>query len=179
MKITKEQFEDIITVGEAKAAAEGNDLKLHLVRETPNLNEEIENNKTFRYLGYIVLFTPETDYTIKEYFDTQIHGEKEWSDASSFEFGDTLNVFVNEVKKIDFLISYKGTRYASWEPFAKAFGITELVMFGTKVPKALAVRLTRLCEGQGETPSWRIRLLIQEYLEETIKNRARQVMFEG
>ncbi len=179
MKLTKEQFEDILTTGEAKSAAENKEFKVHLVRESPKLNKDVDTTKTFRYLGYIFFFTPGTDFAIKEYWDTQTHGEDTWSDAEAMDWNEPLDDFYSEALPMDFLISYKGQRYASWDPFAKTFGITELVTFATKIPRPVATRFQRVCESDGETPSWRIRLLIQEYLMENIKDRARQVLFEG
>lgn len=193
MKLTKEQFEDIITVGEAKAAAENKKLTLQLNRETPELDEEIEEGKTFRSLGYILEFRPKPErvsrglseqiYQESEIIDYWDVKEKEELGWGTPETGSPIGFmpFIGDYHGLDdsYIIRFAGQKYASWEPFAKAFGITELVTFATKIPRALAVKLQRICEEEGETPSWRIRLLIQEYLTEKIKDRVRQVLFEG
>jgi len=196
MKLTKEQFEDLITVGEAKAAAQNGKLTLQLNYETPRLDveEETEDNekikKTYRQLGYIFEFRPKTErvsrgfseftYQESEIFDFyDVEAKGEWSQVEKGLNIGFIDFLSREPEKNDFLIRFENQKYASWEPFAKAFGITELVTFATKIPRALAVKLTRICEDEGETPSWRIRLLIQDYLTEQIKDRVRQVLFEG
>lgn len=200
MKITKEQFEDIIAVGEAKAAVEDKKISLLILHEKPNEDTDTETEKdnagneikvTYRYLGFLFEFRPrpervsrgfsETTYNESAFFDffTIKRGDQDWDDPErSLELG-YMDFLQRNPQDSEVLLQFNGQKYASWEPFAKVFGINELVMFGTKIPRALAVKLTRICEEEGETPSWRIRLLIQEYLTEKIKDRVRQVLFEG
>jgi hypothetical protein len=191
LKLTKEQFEDIITIGEAKAAAENKKLILQLIIENPTVEVDEVAKQSFRNIAYILEFRPKPEEvsrgismitydesTIFDYYEVK-EGDAEWQSA---EKGLAVGFaeFINERKSTenDYILRFGEQKYASWEPFAKAFGITELVTFATKIPRALAVKLTRICEEEGETPSWRIRLLVQEYLTVKIKDRVRQVLFE-
>jgi hypothetical protein len=196
MKITQEQFEDIITVGEGKAAATNEKFSMKFMKTEmlPSTDYEVEKDDEGKEIrvayytpGFIIDFRPETQEDYRDtYHESMIYplsireenGVK--SDPEKLLSLGFLDFVTNwDVLTTDFIITYNSQKYASWEPFAKAFGITELVTIATKVPKPLAIKLQKICEEEGETPSWRTRLLIQEYLTERIKERVRRVMFEG
>ena len=190
MKLTKEQLEDIITVGEAKAAAGDKQIDLYLLYEGVKAEGPDEDGEKYSYLGYKLEFRPKPERinrsfssverdetTILDYYDSTTKGE--WNSPEvGLAVGFAEWIKDRNPEKPDFIIKYAEQKYASWEPFARAFGITGLVTFATKIPRALAVKLTRICEDEGETPSWRIRMLLQDYLTEQIKDRVRQVLFE-
>lgn len=192
MKITQEQFEEVLTVGEAKAAQMDKMFSIRMNRTEVNQEETEENGEKeiTKYLGFIFEFRPQVEEVshgfstrtmheseIFDYWETSSDG-KEWYEEKGFGLGFYEFIDSWKAPEIDLIIVYNKQKYASWEPFAKAFGITELVTISTKIPKALSIKLQKICEEEGETPSWRTRLLIQEYLTERIKERVRRVMFE-
>jgi hypothetical protein len=191
MKLTSEQIEDILAIGEAKAALQNKKHRVYLLDENPMEDTEVEENTTYENLGYVFEFRPEPEQisrgfstvTYHEielfyYWQTTKDGQTEQPEVG-LPIGYTEFLQDRKPAEREWVIKYDGQKYASWEPFAKSYGITELVTFATKIPRPLAIRLQKTCEEQGETPSWRIRLLIQNYLTEQIETRARRVLFEG
>ena len=190
MKLTREQIEDILTLGEAKAAQQNKKLSLYLLDEHPT-EEEFEENATIKTLGYIFEFRPYPERVYRglgsinydeieifDYWQVTRDGEKENPEEGlPIAFTDLIDG--GNIIEREYIIKYGDQKYASWEPFSKAYGVTELATFSTKIPRPLAIRLQKICEEQGETPSWRIRTLIQKYLTEQIKERVRNVLFEG
>lgn len=190
LKIGFEQLEDILVVGEARAAQRNEKFKVYLLREKP-IEEKLDYGSPYRGLGFYIQFRPEKEMVTRglfdveadeseifDYWQTKEEGELWKKGELIVGFMELLKERRDEVENVGFILKVDGKTYASWEPFAKDFGITELVPIATKVPKALAIKLQKITEEEGETPSWRIRLLIQEYLQEQIRDRVRRVMFE-
>lgn len=190
MKLKLDQIEDILIVGEAKAAQQNRKLDLYLLRTEAEVEDaEWEDGTKYRNLGFQVTFRPAKEKVrigiseltaqeseVYDLWETSKDG-KEWKreHGLAISYSDLIERRA-EFEDEDYLIE-SGKTYSSWDYFAKDFGITALVPVSTKVPKPLAVKLDRITREEGETPSWRVRLLIQEYLEEKIADRVRRVMF--
>lgn len=120
MKLTKEQFEDIITVGEAKAVVDNKMQSVWLIYSTPVLDDEVEEGKTYRTHGYVLDFRPKaetgyhnehTESEISDYYDTKKKEDKEWS---SIKRGLVVgfNEFIKDYGGLDkeYLISFDKQR---------------------------------------------------------------------
>jgi len=190
MKLTTEQFEDILTIGEAKAAAQNRKFRVYLLDENPAEEKDGSEGTVYKELGYVFEFRPEreeaswgishVEYSEVEIFDywQTTRDDKPEPPEVGLPIGYIEFLQDRKPTEHDYTIVYEKQRYASWEPFARALGITELTTIATKIPRPLALRLQKICEENGETLSWRTRLLIQEYLTEQIEQKARRVLFE-
>lgn len=177
----------MIATGEARAVKERGKIKVYLLIANPTIEDEGDGR--FKTLGNVFEFRPEPEevnegisrvtYGTTEVFPLWENEEKEkWVQVRGFSMG--LADYYSFLKEDpDLVIQYNKEKYAAWDAFATAFGITELESFGTKLPRPVAVRLRRLCIEMNETPSWRLRLLVEEYLEARVKVEARRILFEG
>lgn len=178
MKLTSEQFDDMIATGEAKTVKTEARIDIYLIhREDPEIWEQDDETKKptkwGQSLGYIIEFYPDEDMKTRLYYQTKTEENGEWEPEIGLEIG------VSEIDfETDFTIIYRKQTYNSWESFATAFGITELIPFATKLPTPVAKRFKKICGNNGETPSSRIRSLVEAYIEEKIRSEVRRVMFE-
>jgi len=186
MKLTEDQILDIVTIGEAKAIQQNAKSKLYLIDKEPK--EEKDGEDTYKELGFLIEFRPEPEkvtkglstvildtFEICQWWAKLVEGK--WV-QDHLEMGLTEFLGNNiEWKDRDYNLWVSKKTYESWEPFAKDMGITELVTISTKVPKPFSLKFQKFCEASGETPSWRLRMLIEDYLTEKIKDQGRLLLF--